>query len=145
MNEKGTHPLSLYFQLRNIQYGKSRRDTQRLQERRQEVSQREQTDLYWSPGLRYRVVDLQRYLDELLLIQDEKSDLAFLAILGLNELLEETIIAVEQHAVVLIHEWNNNLDRRVHTNKMLKDIGRELMDLFDIEQRKDQFIRSRRN
>lgn len=144
MNEN-THPLSLYFQLRNIQYGKERKDTERLNDRRGEVSTRKKLEGHYLSALRYKVEHMQKYLDALLSTEDGNSDLAFLAIRGFNLTLQETIIAAEQEAVALIEEWNTSAEPKDWVNKSLNNIGNELLSLFDIEQKKDKFISSRRN
>ncbi len=142
---ENTHPLSLYFQLRNGQFGRMRKDTKRIEERREEVSKKVKIDGYWSRGSRYSVENMQNFLDALLSIEDVGSHLALLAIRGFNLELTETIIAAEQDAVALTAEWNTSSEKRGQLNSALYAIGNELLSLFDIEQRKDKFISSRRN
>ncbi|MBP9699995.1 hypothetical protein KBD71_01810 [Candidatus Woesebacteria bacterium] len=122
-----------------------RKDTKRIEERREEVSKKVKIDGYWSRGSRYSVENMQNFLDALLSIEDVGSHLALLAIRGFNLELTETIIAAEQDAVALTAEWNTSSEKRGQLNSALYAIGNELLSLFDIEQRKDKFISSRRN
>jgi len=141
---ENTHPLSLYFQLRNVQHGMLRKDKERLSQRREEVAEREQKEGYWSASLRHKASDMQKYLDALTSLDKRESALELLAIVGFNELMQETIIATEQAAVALIADWNNYPEQRERMNGQLKAIGNELLELFDIEQRNNDFISSRR-